>query len=431
MKNNLILLLFLFSLVTFSQEKKLVTYRKTIISPTYNLVLKNIENHSEIDILNKKENDFSENAYYLSFNSKTVIATFNEKLWIANDKSIDVLNIKNGIKLESIEIPNGIIISQMVIGFSDVVFAIDNQQNNIYVIQNKQFNLLIQDKKISKISSILIIGGELFLGTENSILSVSISKKIISDFAENLNPVLALETDYLMQILALTNKEVLRFNTKKEVVSIMKNDKNYISFSMNPESKQLFLLDNQNKITTIDYLKLTNESAQERKIKSTRKMKPFETNDIILVGSEYLIHSNNVNPDLRETVLEGFYPEKGKIENGELSEITPNKKTMECAEKSYQAFLKWSKKVSTDFKNTTKNTPPTFWLMVNDYSEIKGKLLEELRKAKIWYWKRKPTVIGRFPGFWKWEAVLNQDCKCVLPNAIEAEQYFKDFILEK
>jgi hypothetical protein len=151
---------------------------------------------------------------------------------------------------------------------------------------------------------------------------------------------------------------------------------------------------------------LTNESAQEWKMKSARKMKPFETKDLLLVGSEYTIHSNNANPDLRDTDLEGFYPEKGKVENGELASVTPNKKTMECAEKSYQAFLKWSKKVSENFINTTKNTPPTFWLMVNDYSEIKGKMLEKPRKAKVWYWKRNPTVIGRFSGFWKWEAVL-------------------------
>jgi hypothetical protein len=157
-------------------------------------------------------------------------------------------------------------------------------------------------------------------------------------------------------------------------------------------------------------------------------MKPFENKDIILVGSEYTIHSNNANSDLRDIDLEGFYPEKGKVENGELASVSPNKKTMECAEKSYQAFLKWSKKVSENFKNTTKNTPPTFWLMVNDYSEIKGKMLEEPRKSKVWYWKRKPAVIGRFPGFWKWEAVLSQDCKCELPNEIEAEKFFKTFI---
>ncbi len=428
MNNKPFLLLILMSFSVFSQEKKILTYRKTIISPTYNLVLKNNEKALKIDILNKKETDFSKNTTFPSFNSKIAIAAFNEKLWLANAKNIEVLNIKNSKKLESIQIPNEITISQMAIGFNHVVFAIDNQQNSIYSIENKQFNLLLKDEKISNINAVLIIGGELFLGTENSILSVSISKKTVSVFAENLNKVLALETDYLMQILALTNKEVLRFNTKKEASTLMENDKNFLSFSMNPQNQQLFFISKTDEIETVDYSKLINLSKEELQTRNARKMKPFEAKDLILVGSEYLIHSNNENPDLRETVLEGFYPEKDKVENGELSDITPNIKTMECAEKSYQAFLKWAKKVSTNFKNTTKNTPPTFWLMVNDYSEIKGKILDEPRPAKVWYWKRKPAVIGRFPGFWKWEAVLTQDCKCVLPNEAEAEKYFKDFI---
>jgi hypothetical protein len=428
MKNSLFSLLFLTSLSFFSQEKKLITYRKTIVSPTYNLVLKNKENYSQIDILNKKATDFSINAIFSVFNSKTAIAAFNEKLWIANDKKIDVANFKSAKQVQTIEIPDDIIISQIAIGFDDVAFVIDNQKKSLFILSNGKFDLLIEDSRLTKTSSMLIFGGTTYIGTENSILAFGISDKKISVYAPNLDTVLGLETDHVKHIIALTSKEVLRINSDKKHEVLMKNDKNYVSFSMNPESKQLFLLDNQNKITSTDYLKLTNESAQEWKIKSNRKMKPFETKDLFLVGSEYIIHSNDDNPNLRELFLEGFYPEKGKVENGELSSVTPNKKTMECAEKSYQAFLKWSKKVSVNFKNTTKNTPPTFWLMVNDYSEIKGKILEEQRKAKVWYWKRKPAVIGRFPGFWKWEAVLNQDCKCELPNEIEAEQYFKDFI---
>jgi hypothetical protein len=37
-------------------------------------------------------------------------------------------------------------------------------------------------------------------------------------------------------------------------------------------------------------------------------------------------------------------------------------------------------------------------------------------------------VVGRFPGFWKWEAVLTQDCKCVVPDAANAEKYFEEFL---
>jgi hypothetical protein len=37
-------------------------------------------------------------------------------------------------------------------------------------------------------------------------------------------------------------------------------------------------------------------------------------------------------------------------------------------------------------------------------------------------------VIGRFPGFWKWEAVLNQNGQCELPDSMEADKYFIEFV---
>jgi hypothetical protein len=266
MKKFAIIFILLSKLSFFAQEnfqQNLITYRKTIISPTFNLVLKN---NSEIEVLNKKATDFSKNITFPT--STATIATFNEKIWIANDKNIEVLDIKNSKKIKTIEIPSGITISQMVIGFNDVAFLVDNQKNAIYSLINDEFNLLVEDARIKQTTSILIIGGELFIGTNNSILSFSISKKTISVFAENLNVVLDLETDYLMQIIALTNKQVLRFDTKKEATTLIENNQNYISFSMNPENQKLYLLDNKNKITTSDYSKLVKISVEALKKRS-------------------------------------------------------------------------------------------------------------------------------------------------------------------
>jgi hypothetical protein len=409
-------------------SQKLFSYRKHIVSETYNFVLENTKEKSKIRVLNPMGNGFIKKFSFPTLNSNVVITAFNERLWVINEKNIEIYSLLNSKKIETIPTPSDISISNLTVGYGNTAFLIDSQKSLIYVLNKGKFTFLAEDERLKTASSMLIIGGIIYIGTQKNILAFNIAKKTFSVYADNLKPVLALDTDHLMNVVALTNENVIRINTKNETEIVLDAKTDFISISFNPEVKKLYLLDKKGVVSVYDYLALTHESSEEWTMKSNRKMKPFETKDLILVGSEYIIHSRNDNPELRENVLEGFYPEKNKVENGEMSEITPNVKTMECAEKSFQAFQEWSKKVSAEFKNTVlKGTPPTFWLMVNDYSEIIGTPQDELRKAKLWYWKRKPAVLGRFPGFWKWEAVLNQNGQCELPNAKEADKYFVEF----
>jgi hypothetical protein len=410
-------------------SQKLFTYRKHIVSETFNFALNGTGIDSKIKVLNPTQNGFMNKFNFPKLNSKAAVGAFNEGLWVAKEKNIEIYNLLNGKRMELIPTPMDMKVSNIVIGYGNTAFLIDNQKNQIYVLDKGKIIFLAEDARLKKASSMLIIGGRIYIGTENSILAFNISKKTFSVYADNLKPVLALDTDHLMNVVALTTENVIRINTKNEIELVLDAKTDFISLSFNPEVKNLFLLDKKGIVSVYDYLALTHESSEEWALKSKRKMKPFETKDVILVGSEYLIHSRNDNPELRENVLEGFYPEKNKVENGEMSDTTPNTKTMECAEQSFQAFQKWSEKVSPEFKNTVLNgTPPTFWLMVNDYSDIKGTPQDELRKATLWYWKRNPAVIGRFPGFWKWEAVLNQNGQCELPDAKEADKYFIEFV---
>jgi hypothetical protein len=410
-------------------SKKLLSYRKHIVSETFNFVLTEAGDESTIKVLKPNQNGFLQKFTFPTLNSNAVVGVFNERLWLVNEKNVEIYDLLKGRQLEKKSLPMGTKINNIALGYDNTAFVIDNQKNQIHVLSKGKFMLLAEDTRLKTASSMLIIGGRIYIGTESNILQFNIAKKTFSVYVDNLKPVLALDTDHLMHIVALTTESVIRINTKNEIEMILDSQSDLTSLSINPETKKLFLLNKKGIVSAYDYLALTHESTEEWAIKSKRKMKPFDTKDLSLVGSEYIIHSRNDNPALRENVLEGFYPEKGKVENGEMSDVTPNTKTMECAEKSFQAFQQWSKNVPVAFTNTVRNgTPPTFWLMVNDYSDVKGSLQDEPRKASLWYWKRNPSVIGRFPGFWKWEATLNQNGQCELPDVNEANKYFTEFI---
>ncbi len=415
----------------FEAAVKLITYRKNIVAETYNFALTTKSKETNMKVINPRNGQLIHKYKFPMISPNAILATFHQKIWIANEKNVMVYDIVSGKKVEDVPIPEGLTISQMTIGYDDAVFFIDTVRNKLYVFQRGVFTQLGEDAQFNKASCMIIIGGNIYFGTDNRILVFNIAKKTISTYADILETVLALDTDHLMQILALTRNNIIRFDALNRKQNLLDLNTDFISFSMHPASTKLLLLDKKGVVFGYDYLALTNDSSSYAN-KKIRVMKPFETQDLLLVGSEYIIHTNNANPDLREIVLEGFYPEKDKVENGEMSDMTPNAKTMACAEKSYAAFLKWSKNVPASFKRTVKNgTAPTFWLMVNDYSGIKEKLQDEQRAASVWYWKRDPQVIGRFPGFWKWEAVLTQDGKCQLPNEKATNQAFESFLQTK
>jgi hypothetical protein len=406
------------------------TYRKSAVSPTLNLVLSAHNKSGQLKTIDAGKGQFKTLFKFPALPPRAVFAAFNEKLWVADEKNLTAYSIYTGKRLLQKKIPDGNAFSVMTIGYNDAVFLIDHAKKQLFLYGDNVFTVLLEDPKLESAASLLLINGDLFIGTKTNVLNFNLRKKILSVYAENTGAVLSLEKDHLVHIVALTEDSIIRFLSKDKRAALLPNDANYVALSINSDGGKLLLLDKKGTISGFDYVKLTGESAQEWALRKSRKMQVFENSNLKLIGSEYIIHFNDADPEKREVYLEGFYPEKGKVENGELSPLTPGAKTMECAEKSYQAFVKWSQKVSVDFKNTVKHgVPPTFWLMVNDYTSIKEPLQNAQRHAKIWYWKRNPSVPGRYPGFWKWEAVLTQDGVCELPDEKEAGQYFKGFIL--
>jgi hypothetical protein len=53
-----------------------------------------------------------------------------------------------------------------------------------------------------------------------------------------------------------------------------------------------------------------------------------------------------------------------------------------------------------------------------------------MRPNRFWYWQRDPAVVGRIPGYWKWETTLTQSGECLVPERAQALEYLDEKIEE-
>lgn len=284
---------------------------------------------------------------------------------------------------------------------------------------------------LGKPTMLFRIYGTLFIGTESDVRKINLKTKEVSVIAKNTGYVKKITLDHLGYLLMLTDKgnRILRLDLAGNQQPVKVSLKNVSDIEYNPNTAQLLTINS--KTNTVESVAYSEAIKPEKVSLQLRLMTPFESNGYVLSGSEYLIHSikSNSKPTQVLNVLQGFYPEKGVVYQGEVIPATANKKLIDCAEKSFKAFKQWIKNPPNELKKiSAKGTPPLFWLMANDYSSIKQDLLKPQRPARLWYWKRNPSVIGRVTGYWKWEAVLTKDCKCKIPKNEDIEKFLKEYL---
>ncbi len=101
---------------------------------------------------------------------------------------------------------------------------------------------------------------------------------------------------------------------------------------------------------------------------------------------------------------------------------------MACAEKSYQALRAFVRTRPAKLHEAAKSplTSARFYLWVNDYSEASPDFPHPVRPARLWYWQRKPQVVGRIPGYWKWETTLTRAGECQIPSEPQIGAYLQE-----
>jgi hypothetical protein len=415
------------SLDKFDTPKSIICYKETMISPMQSIVA--ASNTSATQLLQVNNNGkLNANFQFPSIGKDEIVTASNKLIWVIDKASMTAYTFGTKKKIATHTIPQNANFTAAVVGFDNTLFCLDAGKNQIHRWNNGTWTMLFESAGISNANCILLNGPSLYIGTNNAIKVLHIGNTKLSTIADNVPNVKNMSIDYFGNLVILTNDFIARYTSEGEKTILPIGAKDATTMAVNTFSNKLFVINKANEIQVEDYLNLIGESTATMATKNNRPMKPFATKDMILVGSEFLYHTMDEKGVQKEEVNDGFYPEQGVYIDGEKGTFTPNEKVMDCAKKSYDAFKKWSAKLPPAFMATTKNTPPMFWLMVNDYSSIKTTLTEKKREAALWYWKRDPAVIGRVPGYWKWEATLTQDCKCEIPNEAAAIKYIEAFI---
>jgi hypothetical protein len=411
----------------FGAAKNIICYKETMISPMQSIVL--TSNTSATQLLQVNNNgELNTNFQFPPISKDEIVTASNKILWVVGKNSMAAYSFNTKKKIATHTIPPNANFTAAVVGFDNTLFCLDANKNQIYRWNNGTWTMLFESADISNANCILLNGPSLYIGTNSAIKVLHIGNTKLSTIADNMPNVKTMSLDYFGNLVVLTNDFIARYTLDGGKTILPKDAKDAITLAVNTFSNKLLLINKANEIQVEDYLKLIGESTNTMAMKNNIPMKPFATKDMILVGSEFLYHTMDEKGVQKEEVNDGFYPELGVYIDGEKGTFTPNEKVMDCAKKSYAAFKKWAANLPPAFMATTKNTPPMFWLMVNDYSSIKATLTDKKREAALWYWKRNPAVIGRVPGYWKWEATLTQDCKCEIPNEVAAIKCLEAFI---
>lgn len=163
-----------------------------------------------------------------------------------------------------------------------------------------------------------------------------------------------------------------------------------------------------------------------------REMQAFEINGLILTSAEYWPYHGTTDISYPEDVLWGFYPEAGVPEPGdtEPNPASASPQAIACATKAFRAlkaFVEAEQPVLKEIVELGRDRLYTnkFYLWTNDYSDAAVELPYPMRQNRLWYWKRNPQLPNRTPGYWKWESVLTQDGRCLVPEDAQIREYLQ------
>jgi hypothetical protein len=180
-----------------------------------------------------------------------------------------------------------------------------------------------------------------------------------------------------------------------------------------------------------DYLRLVGDDPAVWDQRDSRPMQMFEIDGIVLSGAEYWPFRGDRPPKYPDDVLWGFYPQQGVVFEGAASVASATPEAIACAERSHAALRDWVEASPAKFRRAVElGASNRFYLWTNDYSQAVTPFPQPVRKNRLWYWQRDPAVVGRVPGFWKWETTLTQAGECLIPEREQIDEYLGQKVRE-
>ncbi len=333
---------------------------------------------------------------------------------------------------QSVALPAGADVGGIEVGYDGTVFASDRKANRIYAVRDGVAKVIADG--IPGPGPMVLDGSKLVVGTAEGMFALSLKTDDPVPHGEpawaaprsyaplvKTAPVVGLAVDHLGYFVVRTRDpaKLLRVTRTHDVSELAVAIEGTGPIRFDDKTRQLHVDG-----TARDYVALIGEDPEVWKQRDARAMRPFEANGIILSGGEYWPNVGDQPTNYPDDVLWGFYPEEGVVFEGEASRATPTPAATACAEIAYTRLHAWVASAPPEFFEAVKRgTSNRFYLWVNDYSEADDPFPKPMRMNKFWYWTREPAVIGRVPGYWKWESTVTQKGECLTPDPQQIEAY--------
>ena len=355
------------------------------------------------------------------------IAARGDRVWVAGTDALVALDAENGARRATVPLPEGVVASGLELGYDGTVFVADGAAHRVYAVRAGANKVIADDAALAGVGPLHIYGGRLVAGTATGLDWIDLKTGEREGVVELDGPVSGIAVDHLGYLVAAANTSeatgrLVRVTPEGAVTPLPVSLAAGARVAFDDRTRTLYVVE-AGRVAAYDYLALTREDPKLWAARDRREMRPFEDNGIILAGAEYWPNRGDQECRYPEDVLWGFYPEAGVVFEGEAAPATPTAAARACAERAHRELRAWVATNPAEFHAAIARTGRSnrFYLWTNDYSEAADPFPHELRRNNVWYWERKPAVIGRVSGYWKWESTVLQDGTCLTPQPDQIE----------
>lgn len=310
-------------------------------------------------------------------------------------------------------------VRDLAAGYGDTAFAVAER---LYVVADERARVLTA--KLEAPTAVEVVGGRLLVGTHKGLEWVSLSTGALSPMAA-VGPVRGIATDHVGHFVVTTAGGVLRVTSEGKATPLEITADGPVAV----HARRLYTLSaDRRAVVAHDYLALVGEDAAPWAARDARPMRPFTHAGLTLTGAEYWPNRGTTKTRYPEDVLWGFYPEKGVVFEGEAAPASARPAAVACAEASFHALRTFMDTRPEKLHQLAKrpSVSSRFYLWVNDYSEASADFPHPVRPGRLWYWQREPAVVGRVPGYWKWETTLTRSGVCQIPSEPQIDAYLTE-----
>ncbi|MFA6400371.1 MAG: hypothetical protein WCX31_01920 [Salinivirgaceae bacterium] len=121
------------------------------------------------------------------------MAVYGNLLYVADVDRVAVIDRKQGIIVQFIEIPGSKFLNDVTASNQGVVAVSDMIDNTIYLIRNNRFELLVKDSVLQQVNGLYWENENLFAGIANVIYKVDVTTKILQKLIEGTGEIDGLE----------------------------------------------------------------------------------------------------------------------------------------------------------------------------------------------------------------------------------------------